>query len=204
MSWISGNYRKVFWHALRIVSRKFRVDRFRTRLGNADSTLDIATAFFNIQAYSMMKNELKDVPRFRLLLGKAPEIGNDRTLGDVLKEELTNEVEGFELSEAKQDDVKTLIDFLRRKNVEVKIYEEEFLHGKAYIFDNIVVIGSSNFTAAGLTQNTELNSVGLEGDALYTRQKWFEKFWAESKDFKDQLIKLLEDSRFGSTEYTPY
>src|SRR2546425_2836661 len=169
-----------------------------------DSKLDIATAFFNIQAYSMMKNELKDVPRFRLLLGKAPEIGNDRTLGDVLKEELTNEVEGFELSEAKQDDVKTLIDFLRRKNVEVKIYEEEFLHGKAYIFDNIVVIGSSNFTAAGLTQNTELNSVGLEGDALYTRQKWFEKFWAESKDFKDQLIKLLEDSRFGSTEYTPY
>ncbi len=169
-----------------------------------NSKVDIATAFFNIQTYSMLKDELKGVPRFRLLLGKAPEIGNDRTLGDALKEEITNELEGFELSKDKEDDVKTLIDFLRNNNVEVRIYEEYFLHGKAYIFDNIVVIGSSNFTAAGLTHNTELNSVGLEPEAIYTREKWFDKFWAESKDFKAQLIQLLEDSRFGSTEYTPY
>jgi len=169
-----------------------------------DSKLDIATAFFNIQAYAMIKDGLNGVSRFRLLLGKAPEIGNERTLGDVLIEELTREVEGFELSKEKEGDVKDLIDFLRHKNVEVRIYEKDFLHGKAYIFDNIVIIGSSNFTPSGLTRNTELNSVGLESEAVYTRKEWFEKFWTEAEDFKDQLIKLLDDSRFGTTQYTPY
>jgi superfamily II DNA or RNA helicase len=169
-----------------------------------ESKLDIATAFFNIQAYTMVKDELNGVPHFRLLLGKAPEIGNERTLGDALLEELQKEVEGFELSKEKEGDVKSLIEFLRRKSVEVKLYEKDFLHGKAYIFDNIVIIGSSNFTAAGLTHNTELNSVGLESEAVYTRKEWFEKFWADAEDFKDQLIKLLEDSRFGTTAYTPY
>ena len=168
------------------------------------SKLDIATAFFNIQAYTMVKEELNGVPRFRLLLGKAPEVGSERTLGDVLIEELTREVEGFELSREKEDNVKSLIDFLRRKSVEVRIYEKDFLHGKAYIFDNIVIIGSSNFTPSGLTHNTELNSVGLESEAVYTRKEWFEKFWTEAEDFKDQLIKLLDDSRFGTTLYTPY
>jgi len=169
-----------------------------------ESKLDIATAFFNIQAYTMVKDELNGVPHFRLLLGKAPEIGNERTLGDALLEELQKEVEGFELSKEKEDDVKSLIEFLRRKSVEVKLYERDFLHGKAYIFDNIVIIGSSNFTAAGLTHNTELNSVGLESEAIYTRKEWFEKFWVDASDFKDQLVKLLEDSRFGTTQYTPY
>jgi len=35
---------------------------------------DIATAFFNIQDYAFVKDNLQGVKRFRLLLGKAPEI----------------------------------------------------------------------------------------------------------------------------------
>jgi len=41
---------------------------------NANANLDIATAFFNIQAYEMVKEGIGTVKRFRLLLGKAPEI----------------------------------------------------------------------------------------------------------------------------------
>ncbi|MFQ6032591.1 MAG: phospholipase D-like domain-containing protein, partial [Candidatus Zixiibacteriota bacterium] len=169
------------------------------------TNLDIATAFFNVQAYAMVKDNLNGVKRFRLLLGKAPEIKSQRTLGDELLSRLKEEVEGFELSKEKESTVKDLIDFLKQDNVEIKLYDKEFLHGKAYIFDNLVVIGSSNFTASGLTHNTELNAVSLEeSKAIYTREKWFEKFWAESNDFKRELIQLLEDSRFGSTEYQPY
>jgi superfamily II DNA or RNA helicase len=169
------------------------------------TNLDIATAFFNVQAYAMVKDNLNGVKRFRLLLGKAPEIKSQRTLGDELLSLLKEEVEGFELSKEKENTVKDLIDFLKKDNVEIGLYDKEFLHGKAYIFDNLVVIGSSNFTASGLTHNTELNAVSLEeSKAIYTREKWFEKFWAESNDFKEELIQLLEDSRFGSTQYQPY
>ena len=166
---------------------------------------DIATAFFNIRAYEMIKDNLEGLTRFRLLLGKAPEIKSDRTLGDELTEIIRHEIEGFELSRDKETTVRSLIGFLGKDNVEIRIYDKEFLHGKAYIFDNLVVIGSSNFTSSGLTYNTELNSVHLEeSKALYVRERWFEKFWAEAKDFKAELIQTLENSRYGTKEYSPY
>ena len=169
-----------------------------------NTQFDIATAFFNIKAYSLIKNNIQNIKRFRLLLGKAPEIKNDDTLGDVLFRMIKEEVEGFDLSQEKNSLVKEFITFLRKENIEVKLYDKEFLHGKTYIFDQLVVVGSSNFTAAGLTRNTELNSVSLEAEAQYVRTNWFEKFWAEAEDFKEELITLLESSRFGSQEYTPY
>lgn len=61
----------------------------------------IATAFFNIQAYAFIKDNIQGVKRFRLLLGKAPEIRNDTTLGDVLLMMIREEVEGFDLSREK-------------------------------------------------------------------------------------------------------
>jgi superfamily II DNA or RNA helicase len=169
-----------------------------------ETQFDIATAFFNIQAYSFVKDNIQGVKRFRLLLGKAPEIKNDNTLGDVIREMIREEVEGFDLSKEKNSLVKEFIAFLNKETVEVRLYDKEFLHGKAYIFDQLVVVGSSNFTPSGLTHNTELNSVSLESEALYVRSHWFDKFWNEAMDFKAGLIELLEASRFGSKEYTPY
>ena len=170
---------------------------------NPKTNLDIGTAFFDIKAFSMIKDNLNGLTRFRLLLGKVPEEQNSNTLGDILLEKINEEVEGFELTKETADNVRVFIEFLKRKNVEVRLFEK-FLHGKAYIFDDRVVIGSSNFTAAGLTRYGELNTWKQESQAIYTRKEWFEKFWAESIDFKEALIKLLEESRFGSKQYTPY
>ncbi|MDI3544149.1 MAG: hypothetical protein PWQ28_430 [Candidatus Woesearchaeota archaeon] len=168
-----------------------------------ETQFDVATAFFNIQAFAMVKDNLNNVKRFRLLLGKAPEIPSEKTLGGVLSDELKKEVEGFDLTKESDQTVKLFIEFLKRENVEIRLFEK-FLHGKAYIFDDRIVIGSSNFTSAGLTRYGELNTWRQESQAVYTRNEWFEKFWAESKDFKDELIELLENSRFGSKKYSPY
>lgn len=170
---------------------------------NPKTKFDIATAFFNIQAFAMIKDNLNGVERFRLLLGKTPEIQNETTLGDVLLQEIRKEIEGLDLTKEQDETVKLFIEFLKRKNVEIRLFEK-FLHGKAYIFDNLIVIGSSNFTSAGLTREGELNTWKQESQAIYTRNEWFEKFWAEARDFKDDLVKLLEESRFGSKPYTPY
>lgn len=168
------------------------------------TNLDIATAFFNINGYALVKDSIKGVKRFRLLLGKAPEICSDDTLGKELLRIVREEIENYELDKDNENLVQDFIRFIKKPNVEIKLYDKSFLHGKTYIFDNLVVIGSSNFTAAGLTHNTELNAVSLEGDAEYTRKHWFDKFWAEARDFKSELINILESSRFGSTEYSPY
>ena len=73
---------------------------------------DIATAFFNIEAFSMIKDNLNGVERFRLLLGKAPEIQNEVTLGTFLLKQIRKEVEGFDLTKETNETVKLFIEFL--------------------------------------------------------------------------------------------
>ena len=152
----------------------------------------------------MVRDELEGVERFRLLLGKSPEFENDRTLGDEIQDYIESDVEGLEFTRENRDAVRKLIEFLDQDNVEVRLYDEKFLHGKAYIWDDEVVIGSSNFTAAGLNANNELNSVGPRSKARYTREEWFEKFWEQAESFNEDLIQLLDRSRFGTAEYSPY
>jgi len=180
------------------------VSFLKNKLEENKDGFDVATAFFNIEAFSMVKDELEGVKRFRLLLGKSPEFENDRTLGDAIQEFIESDVEGLEFSRENHKAVEDLIEFLEQDNVEVKVYDENFLHGKAYIWDDEIVIGSSNFTAAGLTTNNELNSVGPASKARYTRDEWFEKFWEVARPFNKELIELLDESRFGTEEYSPY
>ena len=59
---------------------------------------DIATAFFNIQAFAFIKDNIHGVKLFRLLLGKTPEIRNETTLGEMLLKMVREEVEGFDFS----------------------------------------------------------------------------------------------------------
>lgn len=40
--------------------------------------------------------------------------------------------------------------------------------------------------------------------AITDLTRWFERQWADSLDFKDDLVELLDTSKFGATEYTPY
>jgi len=180
------------------------VDFLKEKLEENQREFDVATAFFNTKAFSMLKEELDGVERFRLLLGKSPELNNDRTLGEEIRDRLEKDVEGLDFSRENHESVEELIEFLGRDNVEVRLYDESFLHGKAYIWDDEVVIGSSNLTAAGLTSNNELNSVGQPSKAQYTKREWFEKFWENAKEFNEELIELLKNSRFGTKEYEPY
>ena len=40
--------------------------------------------------------------------------------------------------------------------------------------------------------------------AVTDLEAWFERQWAESSDFKGELIELLDASKFGTREYTPH
>ena len=47
-----------------------------------------------------------------------------------------------------------------------------------------------------------MSAVGAQ--AIADLEDWFERQWAASRDFKQELIDLLDASKFGSKEYTPY
>lgn len=172
------------------------------------SSLNIASAYFNIKGFQIVKDSLSKIEKFKLLIGASPQMDDlkpDMFQPEVIykrrfREDLENELFEKDTKEA----VVKLIALLRNPNWEVRLYDKGFLHGKAYIFDKLAIIGSSNFTYSGFTSNTELNAVLNEAHARYIKEEWFDKLWNESRDFKDEFIKILEESKFGTKEYTPY
>ncbi|MCK4792953.1 MAG: hypothetical protein KAV87_54995, partial [Desulfobacteraceae bacterium] len=97
-----------------------------------------------------------------------------------------------------------LVDFLGQDEVQVRLYTKSFFHGKAYIFDDTVIVGSSNFTRAGLTQNSELNAVQKSSIIAKAYREWFDGFWSKAEDYKEKLIELLRKSKHGDYPWEPY
>ena len=94
--------------------------------------------------------------------------------------------------------------------MEIRAYPREFMHAKAYLcwYDDhaepgAAIVGSSNFTLAGFTGNTELN-VRVTGDAeMSALRDWFEELWADSIDINDQVVETLNRS-WALKVYPPY
>jgi len=210
-------------------------------------SLDIATAYFIVQGYKLLRDGLGRLGSFRLLLGDEPGNGLDLGIRPVAAIQLLSELNSSPYNEETLQLVENLIAFLRRDMVEVRSYRQGFLHAKCYMFYNdlpvgiadrfqprVAIVGSSNFTGPGLTSNKELNlshkaflteeelllpSPAQTGDDLASRQrlmgsvgaqaisdldKWFRRQWEDSHNFKPDLIELLDASKFGQKEYTPF
>lgn len=180
-------------------------------------TLDIATGFFRIEAWVRLEAAMNQLTSFRLLLGRDPTIRpgeSDRIdLIRYFKKNIQEELENQPLNSQYQNEIERMIAYLQRHDVEVRLFgahgdKNQFLHAKAYIFDNYSIVGSSNFTPAGLEGNTELNVVNKIGAIAHDlRHNWFAGFWNDPSvdlDYKAKLIDALNASKFGSKAYTPY
>ena len=216
---------------------------------HSDRSLDVATAYFNVRGFTLLQEGLKSLSSFRLLLGDEPGDGESVGLRPHAARRLTQELNVSPFDEATLRGVEDLIAFLRRDMVGVRAFQDGFLHAKSYIFYGdlpvggadrfqpfAAIVGSSNFTGAGLTTNKELNlshktvltddemvrigppptdgpqelelrrelMSGVGAQAIAELDRWFREHWEASRDFKDELIELLDASKFGQKEYTPY
>lgn len=178
-------------------------------LNDQPNHFDVATGYFNVGGFELIAQEIDGVKKFRLLIGHSPSV-DDKLTPDLFepiafyKTNLREDLENEEFTSRKSRTVKDLISFLEKETVEVKLLEKPFLHGKAYIFDDLAIIGSSNFTYSGLASNTELNAVLVDPHPVYVKKEWFEKFWDQARDFKQELIEILKNSKLGTREYSPY
>jgi SNF2 family DNA or RNA helicase len=164
--------------------------------------LDVVAAFFNLRGLEALEPEIERLQALRLLLGKEQE--QAFVVGDRLLAELED---AAARGETTAREIRRWRDFLSRDSVAVRRYGKTFLHGKAYIVHGVPalgvigIVGSSNFTGAGLTTNRELNAVLKQESAVRDLQSWFEALWQEAEDYKAELLELLE--RFTRI-YTPY
>jgi len=191
-----------------IDNKRLRLFEELDKILKEQKSIDIASAYFNISGFQLIKDSLSGAENFRLLIGTSPQ--TDESKPDIFQPEvlyrqrLRDDLEIEPFQKDKKEAAVALINLLNKPNWQVRLYDKGFLHGKAYIFDKLAIIGSSNFTYSGFTSNTELNAVLDEAHAKYIKEEWFEKIWADSHDFKDELIRILDESKFGTKEYIPY
>ncbi len=178
--------------------------------------LDAATGFFEPHVWRYLREAFPHLQRLRLLLGRPPEAATQGGEGGpdpastldlrrYFRRKLQGDLEALPYNPDHAALIDALLAFLRREEVQVRLYGRQFLHAKAYLFPKVAIVGSSNLTPSGLTRNSELNLVHKSDTvAQALRREWFERFWEEAEDYKADLIAALEDSKFGTTSYTPF
>lgn len=170
--------------------------------------LDLATGYFAPEVWELVGAAFGELTAFRLLLGERPEVGyggpDAFDLRRYYRKKIADDLASLAFDRRHAALVDALVAFLERPEVELRLFSGAFLHAKAYIFDRLSFVGSSNFTIAGLTRNSELMLASTNQGTAAQLREWFEGKWAASEDYKDEFARALMESKFGSKPYSPF
>src|SRR5436305_13739885 len=180
----------------------------QTILNAEQRRLDIATGYFAPEVWRLVGHAMAELEAFRLLLGERPEVPTGGLAAVDLRHyycaKIADDLARLTFDRQHAQPVDALVSFLAQSEVQVRLFNGPFLHAKAYIFDRISFVGSSNFTPSGLTRNSELIMTSMSQATASGLREWFEGKWAKSEDYKPDLIETLRASKFGSKPYTPF
>ena len=190
--------------------------------------LSVATGYWDLPGTADILEAIENYESVRLLIGREPtnkfeeQVESDFPEDQITAslESLSQEVEYFDAS----DKITRMVEEGR---LEVKIIRKPFLHAKAYIFGDyasnnaVGIIGSSNFTKAGLSLtgvggNAELNA--LESDIRTVTYKpsspeqehghlsWFDSVWnsSDAEEWSGEFSQIIQDSPVGNMTFGSY
>lgn len=124
-------------------------------------------------------------------------------------------------TDANEELLSALVKMIKENRLKVKVYTKGNLHAKAYIFDyaaiafdrdgrsfelgekGTAIVGSSNLSISGISDNTELNVVVIGNDNHAELTKWFDELWNESENFEPNLMNEIGGS-WALSPATPY
>lgn len=212
--------------------RKTLADTLRDIAKDYD-VLRIATGYWDLAGTLEIINEIKNYKKIQLLIGQEP-------LADYLQKKynisdidsglfpdtyVQSDLEGYGTSEkinALRETAKELVKLIEEGVLEVKVFRKPRLHAKVYIFgdigdgNSVGIIGSSNFTGAGLSSSKELNFLTndykiVEFVPSSDKQEnghltWFKNLWEDenAEDWTGDFTEIISKSPVGNMTYGPY
>ena len=173
-------------------------------------SIDIATGYFEIGSLLSLEGEWQKVDKIRILMGDEVSKRTKKAFEKGLKEitsRLNLSIEKEKSQNHFLSGVPSIVEAIRSGKIECRVYRKDKFHAKAYItharmdvVGSSALVGSSNFTFPGLTENIELN-VQITGSPIAVLQEWYNEHWEEAEDISIELLNVVERH---IREYMPF
>ncbi|MEM2857141.1 MAG: helicase-related protein [Candidatus Nitrosocaldaceae archaeon] len=190
------------------------VDVIRYNIKNCKEA-KFAIGYFFLTGYNLVKGDFPEPssitrkPFLRIVMGNETtyptkeELVAGYRLKELFKARMLEELQR-DLNDEEVNRVISLRNLIADGIVDVRLYDKQRLHAKLYLFitnptamyesKGVAVVGSSNFTAEGLTKNKELNVLITDSTDINHLDNWFEDLWQNSMEFREDLIKVIDIS----------
>jgi superfamily II DNA or RNA helicase len=170
--------------------------------------LDVATGVFEIGSFLLLEELWQKLDRIRILMGDETTRSTKKA---ILEAALTKSNESLEVQKESDDaltGLKALQQAIVKKQIEIRAYSKAKFHAKSYLMESrmpspvdFAIVGSSNFTRPGLTQNLELNLFSTDQAHIEGLRKWYQQLWEEADEVNPEILKILDPHL---TEYDPF
>jgi len=172
--------------------------------------IDIATGYFEIGSLLALKDEWQKVDQIRILMGDEVSLRTKNAFIEGLEratQRLNLSLENEKQTNEFLSGVPGIVDAIRAGKIACRVYRKDKFHAKAYItharlevVGSSALVGSSNFTYPGLTENIELN-VQITGQSVSVLQEWYEEHWDKAEDVSAEILRTIERH---TREYLPF
>ncbi len=192
---------------------EWRVRSYLLEWCDLSRAIDIATGYFEIGALLALDDKWQAVEKIRILMGDEVSMRTKRAFADGLKR-INGRLDGSLESEKSKNDflqgVPAIAEAIRSGKIECRVYRRDkfhakayFTHGKAAVVGSFGLVGSSNFTFPGLSDNVELN-VQIRGNDVRLLQEWYERHWNDAEDITPDILRTLERHTDPRTPFEIY
>lgn len=186
--------------------------RYLTEWTGTASGFDIATGYFEIGPFLALDGKWQKLDRIRILMGAETTARTRLSLLEGLRQRILAKLDTGVEAEKETNDMlagaAAVVHALKAGKIQCRVYAKRKFHAKAYIThakskaaSPVALVGSSNCTIPGLTQNIELNLQIREPGEVSQLQAWFEQHWKEAENVAPDVVSVLQRQ---IQEYTPF
>lgn len=195
------------------------VKEYLTDWCKVSKQMDIATGYLEIGGLLALETHWQKLDKIRIILGNEMTKYTRDVIDKAVEVLISRFNDSIDTEHEKNEfliGVPAILEAMKSGKIECRVYDKNKFHAKAYItyfrdeYRNqfiqamnvpigYALVGSSNFTKAGLTQNIELNvQVSNDVDQL---QKWFDDHWERGEDITTAVLNVIENH---VKEFSPY
>ena len=195
------------------------VKEYLTDWCKVSKQMDIATGYLEIGGLLALDTHWQKLDKIRIILGNEMTKYTRDVIDKAVEVLISRFNDSIDTEHEKNEfliGVPAILEAMKSRKIECRVYDKNKFHAKAYItyfrdeYRNqfiqamnvpigYALVGSSNFTKAGLTQNIELNvQVSNDVDQL---QKWFDDHWERGEDITTAVLNVIENH---VKEFSPY